>query len=437
MAKENEIINILLVDDVDDIRETTRRTLVLEPDFKVVGSVNRGLEGIRLAKELKPDVIIMDINMPDIDGIAATKQITEAVPTTAVIMMSINHETNYMRNAMMAGARNFLTKPTSHADLSNTIRTVYREYEPIRRSYKRIDENILQAAMMESQQVSTREGTREGHVIVCFSPKGGVGTTTIATNIASALTSRNTKVLLVDADVQFGDINVFLNLKSQNTVLSLMKNLDDLDVDLFENILETHGSGVKVLRAPDRPELADEIIQNPSSISQIVEKVRYFYDYIIIDTASRLDEISVPLCDLATLILIVSTPTLPSIRSVHSVLGVFDQLYGEKSKEKIRLVLSKVAEERKNSGPRTSIPREVIVKHLKRDVYGSIPDDEKIILQAINKGTPVIAFEREKSPSKELLQLAQQLRKDLSGEEVAANTPEEEKRSGFGLFGRQ
>ena len=100
----NEIINILLVDDVDDIRETTRRTLVLEPDFKVIGSVNRGLEGIRLAKELKPDVIIMDINMPDIDGIAATKQITEAVPTTAVIMMSINHETNYMRSAMMAGA---------------------------------------------------------------------------------------------------------------------------------------------------------------------------------------------------------------------------------------------------------------------------------------------------------------------------------------------
>lgn len=431
----NEIINILLVDDVDDIRETTRRTLVLEPDFKVIGSVNRGLEGIRLAKELKPDVIIMDINMPDIDGIAATKQITEAVPTTAVIMMSINHETNYMRSAMMAGARNFLTKPASHADLSNTIRTVYKEYEPIRRSYKRIDENVLQAAMMDSKQTASHEGKREGHVIVCFSPKGGVGTTTVATNIASALTSRNTKVLLVDADVQFGDINVFLNLKSQSTVLSLLKNLDDIDVDLFENILETHASGVKVLRAPDRPELADEIIQNPTSISQIVEKVRYFYDYIIIDTASRLDEISVPLCELATMILVVSTPTLPSIRSVHAVLGVFDLLYGtEKAKEKIRLVLSKVSEERKNSGPRTSIPKEVIVKHLKRDVYASIPDDEKIILQAINKGTPVIAFEREKSPSKELIQLAQQLRKDLSGEEIAS-TPEEEKRSGFGLFG--
>lgn len=71
------------------------------------------MQGIEMTKELKPNIVIMDINMPDIDGIQATARITESVPTAAVIMLSVQGDTDYLRKAMQAGARNFLNKPVS------------------------------------------------------------------------------------------------------------------------------------------------------------------------------------------------------------------------------------------------------------------------------------------------------------------------------------
>jgi pilus assembly protein CpaE len=78
-----------LVDDIPETRENIKKLLAFEADFKVVDSVGTGRDGVTRAKELKPNIIIMDINMPDMDGIQATTLITEAVPTAAVIMMSV------------------------------------------------------------------------------------------------------------------------------------------------------------------------------------------------------------------------------------------------------------------------------------------------------------------------------------------------------------
>ena len=118
-------IRLLVVDDTAETRNLINNLLYFEKDVQVVGSATRGLEGVDMAKKLQPDIVLMDINMPDIDGIQATERIMASVPSIAVIMMSVQGEQDYLRRAMRAGASEFLVKPFSGDDLITTIRQVY------------------------------------------------------------------------------------------------------------------------------------------------------------------------------------------------------------------------------------------------------------------------------------------------------------------------
>src|SRR5258708_13597911 len=118
-------IKVLIVDDIPETRENLKKLLAFETDIEVVGTASTGREGVELAQQLLPDLILMDINMPDMDGIAATEAISKAVPSTSVVMMSVQSEADYLRRAMLPGARDFLTKPISSEELYATVRSVY------------------------------------------------------------------------------------------------------------------------------------------------------------------------------------------------------------------------------------------------------------------------------------------------------------------------
>jgi CheY-like chemotaxis protein len=110
--------------DVDDIAETRehQEALQFEADIEVVGGARSGQEGIQMAAEARPDVVLMDINMPDMDGITATEGVIEQVPFCQVVILSVQSEPDYMRRAMMAGAKDFIPKPPSGDELIKTIR---------------------------------------------------------------------------------------------------------------------------------------------------------------------------------------------------------------------------------------------------------------------------------------------------------------------------
>ncbi len=107
----------------------------------------------------------------------------------------------------------------------------------------------------------------------------------LATNLASGLMKKGIRVLLVDADLQFGDVGVFLKLQSQSTLLDLVSKIDDLDPDFFDSVVSTHDSGLKVLLGPQRPEYAEDIESVPASVSRIIEKIAGGYDFIVVDTS--------------------------------------------------------------------------------------------------------------------------------------------------------
>lgn len=425
-------ISILLVDDIPEARENIKKLLAFEPDFKVVGGAGTGREGVELAKDLQPDIIIMDINMPDMDGLEATGIINKAVPTAAVIIMSVQNDADYMRKAMLSGARDFLTKPVNMDELYNTIRTVYRNHEPIRRQYAAME------SMPDIRRVTAQaEGdeTRAGHIIVVYSPKGGVGTTTVATSLASGLMKEGIRVLMVDADLQFADVATFLNIQAQSTVVDLVSDVDDLDVELFENIVMTHDSGMRVLVGPARPEFADEV--GPHVVSTILNKVRGKYDFIVVDTGSTLNENLLSIFDQATKIFLVSTPSLVSIKNVRFVLDLFDQLGMEP--DKTQIILNHIWDDRK--GKSAAIPPEKVANFLKRPIIGRIPHvDERILLSAINRGVPVIASDRDitKPPIKQLVELSDAAFHLLMGaEEEVDDEDAPKKRSGIaGFLGR-
>src|SRR5919205_2803323 len=127
-------IRVLIVDDIPETRDHLTKLLGFETDIEVVGSASSGKEAIELAVRLTPDVVLMDINMPDMDGIAATEQMASRVPTAAVVMMSVQGEADHLRRSMLAGAREFLVKPFSSDELTTSIRQVHvREREKLSR----------------------------------------------------------------------------------------------------------------------------------------------------------------------------------------------------------------------------------------------------------------------------------------------------------------
>lgn len=427
---EGEVITILLVDDIPETRENIKKLLGFEADFKVVDTAGTGREGVEKAKEHRPNIIIMDINMPDMDGIQATKLINEAVPTAAVIIMSVQDDPDYMRRAMLAGARNFLSKPVVMDELYSTIRAVHDRYKSLAAQYAA----VTQVNDLRQSVGATAPGERPGHIVVVYSPQGGAGTTTIATSLASGLMKEGIRVLLVDADLYFGDIQAILNLPTQSTMVDLVEEVDDLDIDLFENIVTTHDSGLKVLLGPSRPEYADPVLNHPHALAEILQKVAGSYDFIVVDTATALDETLLALLDIASKIILVGVPTLPCVKNIRFVLDLFDKL--SYPSDKALLILNRLPEDRNLR--KIVIAPERIEQHLKRPIVARIPADELFMLRAIQKAVPVVALERDKTrpPIRELLDLANLVFNKLMVSEQPLGLPEEphEKERRQGVF---
>ena len=378
-------IQVLIVDDIPETRDHLAKLLGFETDIEVIGTASSGADAIEQATKLLPDVILMDINMPDMDGITATERLSSQVPSAAVVMMSVQGEADYLRRSMLAGAREFLVKPFSSDELTASIRQVRaREKEKAGRAV------ISQAARMLAP-------TEDGQVVAVFSPKGGVGRTTIAVNLAVAAASElGKKVTLVDASFQFGDVAVLLNLNPKDkSMAELVPQLEGgHDPDSVDAFTLTHSSGIRVLLAPPSPEMAELI--TPAGVKHVLEILRQHSELVVVDCAAWFNDTLLGILDLADVVLTVLTLEITSIKNTRLFLEVAEQLgYSHK----VRLVL--------NRADTTLGIRVADVEHsIGRKVDHTIVSDGRAVVYALNRGVPFVLSNRESQVSQDVFRLA-------------------------------
>ncbi|HEX3875539.1 MAG TPA: response regulator transcription factor [Bryobacteraceae bacterium] len=119
-------IRILLADDHAVVRQGFKMILAEQPDMEIVGEAGNGREALALAESLKPDIVVMDVAMPELNGIEATRRIAETAPHTRVVALSMHKDSVYVREILRAGARAYLLKDAVAGDLVSAIRGVAR-----------------------------------------------------------------------------------------------------------------------------------------------------------------------------------------------------------------------------------------------------------------------------------------------------------------------
>jgi pilus assembly protein CpaE len=397
-----EQIRVLIVDDIPETREHLSKLLGFEGDIDVVGSAASGAEALRMAATLTPDIVLMDINMPDMDGIATTEQLSRDIPTASIIMMSVQGEADYLRRSMLAGAREFLVKPFSSDELTASIRGVFNR--------EREKQSRLVAAGPAGGgggAIAQTESGEPGQVVAIFSPKGGVGRTTVAVNLAvAAATELGKKVVLVDGSFQFGDVGVLLNLNPKNkSIADLAPELDQAghEVESIDTFVINHSAGIRVLLAPPSPEMAELI--KPDGVRRVIDALRMTHDLVVVDCTAFFNETTLAILDAADTILTMLSLEITSIKNMRLFLEVADQLGYQGGK--VRLVL--------NRADSALGIRVTDVEHsIGRKVDETIVSDGRSVVYALNRGVPFFLSNREAQVSQDILRLARAVVGDRS-----------------------
>jgi len=403
-----EKIRVLIVDDVSETRENVKKLLQFEADVDVVGIARTGKEAIQVSQELNPDVVLMDINMPDMDGIAATEAIRAKQPAVQVIILSVQSDQNYMRKAMLVGARDFLTKPPMGDELISAIRRAG--------DMARIEKSKsaqVQAVVASGGPSSTAGfGGPKGKIITVYSPKGGAGCTTLAVNLALTLNNSDTRVALVDGNFQFGDVAVFINEQGKNTMLDLAPRSEELDPEIVEEVMVKHAaSGLHILAAPSRPEQAEKV--SSGQFARVLEYLSNMYAYVVVDTASFLTDVTLAAIDLSDLIVLVTTQDIPSIKNCRLFLDLLQTLGVERGR--ILFVMNRFDK-------RINITPERVAENLKQEVALTIPFDDATATKAVNRGVPFVLDNKNQPVARGVYLLAESVRGRVSVQESGGET---------------
>jgi len=376
-------IRVLIVDDIEETRTNIRKVLSFESRIDVVGEATNGYQAIDMACKYKPDVILMDINMPDLDGIQASERISLKCPSAAVIVISVQGEPDYLRKAMLAGAKEFLIKPFSPDELLQTVVDVYEKTKQ-------------RTSQVYAHQVLDQGYVQSPKIITVFSGKGGVGKSLLSVNLAAGLNKMHKKVVVIDLDLMFGDVAALFNLKVKETIFHVVQEIDKLDAEtILPYLLETK-EGVRVLAAPLRPEQSELV--TGKHVEKILRLLKETHDYIIVDTPAQLTDPVLAL-DQSNFTLLINTLNVPVLRHNRTVLEVMDTL--NYPTDRVRLIINRADLD-------TGVKPKDIKTALGMEPYLLLPDDKNADL-SINQGVPLVDMNPKSKWAKQMIKLIEQI----------------------------
>lgn len=422
-----EKIKILIVDDNENTREGTSRLLEYEDNIEIVGFAENGAVAVERVRELLPHVVLMDINMPVMNGIDATQQIQQIAPRTKVIMVSVQDDSQYLKQAFRAGAVDFVAKPITSAELAQAIE----------RAYSSIQSEPAPAPQQTTTSQPATGGwspmtplaSRDGFVIGVIGYKGGMGKTTIAVNLALGLARAGKKTVLVDGNLLFGDVSVFLNTRGQHNVVDIARlaaEPEQFDPEILSTVLVSHESGLKLLVAPANPN-ESEPVSSEAFVNLLIFLKRDF-EYVVVDTYSStgFDGVLSAVIQSADKLVILTTPTMPALKDARILLTELSSFEG--ALDKVMVILNQI--------DRTSrITPEQITNFLKQPIAVMVPFDNAAI-EAVNQGIGLITLDGHRVPSvKPLTDMVQLIRNGAEAGDQQAMAEQQPAPRRSGLFG--
>jgi len=262
--------------------------------------------------------------------------------------------------------------------------------------------------------IDTGDWGRRGELVAVFNPKGGVGKTTIATNLAAALVAKGKRVLLVDADTVTGHVPTSLGMEGVPTVVDAWRDqLDGGPIQSFTEIASGHPSGLRVLPLSDSP-IHTEIL-DPDRVALEIAAARRSVDYVIADLHPSYSPLNRAIFDKADRIMVPVTPDLPAIRAVMKLRDVAEELG---LRDRLVLIVNRA---------NTGVPVSDIERAAGIPCYAQIRSAGLVMVKATNEGRTLVELAPKDPVTHDFSILADRL---LGRETVAVAKP------AFRLFGR-
>jgi len=347
-----------------------------------------------------PVVAVVDYNSDAERAFTVAEQIKLKLSNVRLVMTAPTGAPDTILRAMRSGAEEFLTQPFNWVEVLKSIDSIR----------KKID-------------VHSSKGAERGHIIAVSSNKGGVGSTTAATNLSACLVAQGKSVCLVDLVLQFGSVTSFLNIDASYTILDLVKNLKRIDPLFLDGSLVKHASGIRVLAEPFYAEDARRI--TPADIDEILDVLSQSFDFVVVDTPKEFDDMLALVLDKANFILFITEMDVPSLKSAHRALELFGRM-GIYEK-KIRLVLNRYVKSK-------LMTLESVEKALGVKVFWTLPNNYPVAIAAVNQGLSIQECDAKSDIAKSYAGLTEAVLSTFMLSGMARAEVDDEKRSG--LLGR-
>lgn len=399
-------IKVLLAGKGKQFEKRIKSIVKQEKSIEIVGNVVDSNAVVDMCFLKNADICLLDEGIEGLSWQEVTESIVRKVGTTMVVVVFNNYTKESMKEAISNGAKEVLEKPSLDKHL----------YETLKKLYDR--EVVLKKELQAEKDIVNN--LWDANIISVFSPKGGVGKTTVTTNIATALALEGKKVLVIDSNLQFGDSSMALKINPNLTVSDLVNDMSILDNEDIDEYIAKNETGVYVISAPLKPEQADLV--TPDHIKQIVEKLRTKFQYIVLDCPNYFNDIVLGCFDISNRVLLIATLDITTIKNISNSINLVDSL--NYPKDLFEIVLNKVNE-------KFGVKIKEFEETLNTKVWAKIPYDDKFVIECLNVGTPCVVKNPKNKVSKAFFDIVGMM---LNKKLLHHRTKDSEKNRGFSIF---